>query len=214
MVEKLVKKLAKLTTSAKDELSNAQQRQKQYADRHRRDAQFEVGEQVLLSTKYIKGRYGRKKLDKRFIGPFKILERIGEVSYRLDLKQLNDKLKIHDVIHISNLRKFYRTDKQHEHIHIDIDLASDIDEFKEYTKTEAPNIIDNNMNIAKECILDCRAINQNNQYQIQYLIKYKHKNIQESEWKSVNKLKRITHLVQAFIEGKRQTLYSYQPEGN
>ena len=44
------------------------------------------------------------KLNPKYIGPFKILERIGPVAYRLDLPQ--DLKRIHDVFHVSMLRKY------------------------------------------------------------------------------------------------------------
>jgi hypothetical protein len=128
-VQNIVKNLVKITANAKEELQLAQIRQKRFVDKNRREIQFSVGENVLLSTKYIKGKYGRSKLTKRFIGPFKIVEKVGDVSYKLDMKQFSDKLHIHDVIHASNLRKFYTCDDKIEDIYIDIDLESDLEEF-------------------------------------------------------------------------------------
>ncbi|KAJ0458184.1 putative nucleotidyltransferase, Ribonuclease H [Helianthus annuus] len=73
---------------AREKLKEAQSRQKSYADRHRRALEFNVGERVFLRVSPCKGvrRFGIKgKLSPRFIGPFEILERVGEVSYRLAL---------------------------------------------------------------------------------------------------------------------------------
>ncbi|GJY84487.1 retrotransposon protein, putative, ty3-gypsy subclass [Tanacetum coccineum] len=71
---------------AKEKLKEARSRQKSYADKHRRDLEFQVGDRVFLKVSPFRGvkRFGIKgKLSPRFIGPFEILERIGEVSYRL-----------------------------------------------------------------------------------------------------------------------------------
>ncbi|KAJ0627218.1 putative nucleotidyltransferase, Ribonuclease H [Helianthus annuus] len=92
---------------AREKLKEAQSRQKSYADRHRRALEFNVGERVFLRVSPCKGvrRFGIKgKLSPRFIGPFEILERIGEVSYRLALPpQLSH---VHNVFHISLLRGY------------------------------------------------------------------------------------------------------------
>ena len=67
-----------------DRLLMAQSRQKSYADRKIRDFEFMVGERVLLKVSPMKGvmRFGKKgKLRPMYIGPFEIVERIGEVSY-------------------------------------------------------------------------------------------------------------------------------------
>ncbi|XP_015075300.1 uncharacterized protein LOC107019268 [Solanum pennellii] len=66
----------------------AQSRQKSYADRKVRDLEFMIGERVLLKVSPMKGvmRFGKKvKLSPRYISPFEIVERIGEVAYQLAL---------------------------------------------------------------------------------------------------------------------------------
>jgi hypothetical protein len=67
---------------------------------------FQEGDYVYLKVSPIRGLHRikvRGKLSPRFIGPFKILERVGEVAYRLELPvQLAD---VHDVFHISQLKK-------------------------------------------------------------------------------------------------------------
>ena len=86
----------------------AQDRQKSYADRRRRPLEFEVGDRVFLKASPRKGftRIGRGgKLNPRYLGPFEILERIGETAYRLDLPP--NLTGIHNVFHVSQLRKFY-----------------------------------------------------------------------------------------------------------
>ena len=66
----------------------AQSRQKEYADRKVRDLDFMEGEQVLLKVSPMKGvmRFGKRgKLSPRYIGPFEVLKRVGDVVYELAL---------------------------------------------------------------------------------------------------------------------------------
>ena len=90
----------------RENLRIAQSRQKSYADGKRRDVVFQEGDYVYLKVSPIRGlrRFKVKgKLSPRFIGPFRIVERVGEVAYRLELpNQLSD---VHDVFHISQLKK-------------------------------------------------------------------------------------------------------------
>jgi len=90
---------------AKLHLQAAQQRQKYYYDTTRRVIEYAPGDLVLLSTRDI-GLYcaGTPKLLPRYIGPFKVLERVGELAYRLEIPET---LKIHDVFHVSRLKTFY-----------------------------------------------------------------------------------------------------------
>ena len=68
--------------------------------------EFNVGEFVFVKVAPFKHlmRFGKKgKLAPRFIGPYEILERVGKVAYRLALPASMD--RIHDVFHVSSLRK-------------------------------------------------------------------------------------------------------------
>ena len=92
-------------------LKAAQDRQKRWTDLYRRPLEFEVGDFVFLKISPTKGviRFGsRGKLSPRFIGPFEILERVGEVVYRLALPPSLD--GVHEVFHVSQLRKYVRDD--------------------------------------------------------------------------------------------------------
>ncbi|KAK1680897.1 hypothetical protein QYE76_041745 [Lolium multiflorum] len=87
-------------------LKTAQSRQKSYADKRRREMTFEIGDFVYLKVSPLKGmqRFQLKgKLAPRYIGPFKVLSRRGEVSYQLELPE--EMSAVHDVFHISLLRK-------------------------------------------------------------------------------------------------------------
>ena len=92
-----------------DRLLMAQSRQKSYADRKVRDLEFMVGERVLLKVSPMKGvmRFGKKgKLSPRYIGPFEVVERIGEVAYQLALPP--GLSSVHPVFHISMLKKYHQ----------------------------------------------------------------------------------------------------------
>ncbi|GJR12292.1 putative reverse transcriptase domain-containing protein [Tanacetum coccineum] len=80
--------------------------EKSYADKRKKPLEFSVGNYVLLKGSPWKGvvRFGKKgKLAPRFVGPFEIIEKVGQVAYRLDLpEELNG---VHDTFHVSNLKK-------------------------------------------------------------------------------------------------------------
>ena len=68
---------------------------------------FGVGDHVFLKVSPMKGviRFGvRGKLSPRFVGPFEVLDRIGEVAYRLALPP--SLAGVHNVFHVSMLRKY------------------------------------------------------------------------------------------------------------
>jgi hypothetical protein len=90
----------------RENLRVAQLRQKSYADHRKRELSFKVGDFVYLKVSPMRDLCHfkvRGKLALRFIGPFKILEKRGEVAYQLELpSQLSD---VHDIFHVSQLKK-------------------------------------------------------------------------------------------------------------
>jgi hypothetical protein len=94
-------------------LRTAQSRQKSYADTRRKLLEFKEGDYVYLKVSPLRGmrRFKVKgNLSPRFIGPFLILKRVGEVAYQLELPDhLAD---VHDVFHVSQLKKCLRVPKE------------------------------------------------------------------------------------------------------
>ncbi|GJS46535.1 putative reverse transcriptase domain-containing protein [Tanacetum coccineum] len=102
----LIRKMTEKIIQIKNRLLTARSCQKSYADRRTKPLEFEVGDMVLLKVSPWKGIMGfgkRGKLSSRYIGPFRILARIGPVAYTLVLPE---ELKgIHSTFLVSNLKK-------------------------------------------------------------------------------------------------------------
>nr|GFC24369.1 putative reverse transcriptase domain-containing protein [Tanacetum cinerariifolium] len=74
--------------------------------RKRKPMEFQVGDKVMLKVSPWKWvvRFGKRgKLNPRYVGPFKVLERVGDVAYKLDLPE--ELSRVHNTFHVSNLKK-------------------------------------------------------------------------------------------------------------
>ncbi|XP_071909682.1 uncharacterized protein [Coffea arabica] len=92
----------------RERLQATQSRQKSYADTRMKDLEFEIGDKAFLRVKPLKSGVVSKKgkkLKSRYIGPFEILKRVGNVAYQLKLPA--SMAKVHDVFHVSMLRKYH-----------------------------------------------------------------------------------------------------------
>jgi hypothetical protein len=94
---------AEMTVSRiQDKLRATKSRQESYANKRCRPLEFVVGDHVYLKVSPMKGmkRFGMKgKLAPHYIGPFPILERCGNVTYKLELPPLL--VEGHDIFHVS-----------------------------------------------------------------------------------------------------------------
>ncbi|GKF17915.1 hypothetical protein Tco_0062833, partial [Tanacetum coccineum] len=87
-------------------LQDARDRQRSYANVRRKPSEFQVRDRVKLNVSPRKGviRFGEQgKLNPWYIRPFKILERIGLVAYKLELPE--ELRNVHNTFHVSNLKK-------------------------------------------------------------------------------------------------------------
>jgi hypothetical protein len=127
----ILQEAEKQVCMVRENLRVAQLRQKSYADHRRIELSFEVGDFIYLKVSPMRGlrRFKvRGKLTPRFIGPFKILEKRGEVAYQLELpSQLSD---VHDVFHVSQLKKCLRVPEEQIPMK-DLDAREDLS-YQEY----------------------------------------------------------------------------------
>jgi hypothetical protein len=95
-----------MTELTRQHLARAQQRMKHQADKNRSERVFQVGDQVYLRLQpYVQTSVANRssqKLGFKYFGPYYVLKRVGQVSYKLKLPET---AKIHLVIHVSQLKK-------------------------------------------------------------------------------------------------------------
>ncbi|CAD6922683.1 unnamed protein product [Tilletia controversa] len=163
-----------------DRILKAQARQKHHADKRRTDFEFNINDLVLLSTENIKTTRPSKKLDFRRAGPFKILSKVGKVSYKLDLPSSMSGL--HPVFHISMLEPYH-------------DPASG-SSLPRAPAPPPPDIINDMPEYEVETILAKRTYRR----QVQYLVKWVGYPLHDATWEAADHLSNSQRLIQAFEE--------------
>nr|GFC19043.1 putative reverse transcriptase domain-containing protein [Tanacetum cinerariifolium] len=112
----------------KQRMQAAQDRQKNNTDRKRKPMKFEIGDRVMLKVSPWKGvvQFGKRgKLNSRYVGPFKVIAKVGKVAYKLELPQ--ELSRVHHTFHVSKLKKCYSNEPlvmPLEGVHIDDTLQS------------------------------------------------------------------------------------------
>ena len=161
----LIRDTSKKVSLIRQHLLTAQSRQKSYADVRCQPLEFEVGDHVFLKVMPKRGvvRFGKRgKLSPRFIGPFKILERVGTVAYQLALPPSMS--GVHEVFQVFMLRR-YTPDPTH------IVDWGEIEVYTDGTFEEGPM-----------CIVDSR--DQVLRRKTMRLVKvlWQHRGVEESTW--------------------------------
>ena len=176
-VESFTARMQQVIQQAKVNLVAAQQRQKAYADQGRRDVVYPVGAQVLLSTKHLTLKHpGSRKLLPRYIGPFKVIARIGQVAYKLDLPQ--SMARVHPVFHISLLEPYRKA--------------------ANFKPLPLPIEVEGELEYEVEAILDKRVVGPRKS--AQYLVKWKGYGDEHNSWEPVRNL---THCREALMRYER-----------
>ena len=125
----LVQRTGEAVEKIRKRMLTAQSRQKSYADVRRRKLEFNVGDKVFLKIAPMRGvmRFGKKgKLSPRYIGPFEILERIGDLAYKLALPP--SLASVHNVFHVSMLKKYIQNSSHvlsYEQLKLSSDLSNE-----------------------------------------------------------------------------------------
>ncbi|KAL1207318.1 hypothetical protein V5N11_020118 [Cardamine amara subsp. amara] len=94
-------------------MKEAQDQQKNYADKRRKELEFEVGDNVYLKMALLRGpnrSITATKLSPRYMGPFRVVERVGPVAYRLELPEIMQ--AFHKVFDVSMLKKCLHRDEE------------------------------------------------------------------------------------------------------
>ena len=123
---------------------------------------YKVGNLVLLSTQNLKLKGTPGKLQKRFVGPFRVIETIGEQAYRLALPE---DWRIHPVFHVSLLRNW---------------KAINVQEDQPVSQEDAPEVEEPYWEI--ERILRWRKIKRNKKIIKEYLVLWKGFPVEEATW--------------------------------
>ncbi|KAL5555887.1 hypothetical protein UlMin_038123 [Ulmus minor] len=152
----------------KENLEKSQNRMKQYADSHRRELQFQQGDQVWLKLRPYRlrslARKMNEKLSPHFYGPFEVSEKIDQVAYRL---KLPDTAKIHNVFHVSLLKPFRG---------------------KEYKGQPLPHQLSEDMEllVTPEDILQVRNVTHGLKAEVELLVKWKDLPSWEATWEPLS----------------------------
>ncbi|GJT95042.1 putative reverse transcriptase domain-containing protein [Tanacetum coccineum] len=104
----IVQETTEKVIQIKQRIQAALDRQKSYTDLKHKPMEFQVGDKVMIKVSPWKqvvcfGKWG--KLNPRYVGPFKVLENVGSVAYKLELPQ--ELSRVYNTFHVSNLKKCY-----------------------------------------------------------------------------------------------------------
>jgi transposase InsO family protein len=183
-----LQRMADILQEARGAIADAQDRQALYANEHRREEEFKEGEMVLLSTANITTDVDRqrpsRKMNPRFIGPYRIVKMVSPVACKLELPPT---MTIHPVFHVSLLRKY----------------QPNPEEFSERCQPPPPPVvIGDQQEYEVERILDKRERRR----RIEYLVKWVGYELHDATWEPIGNLENAQDVVRDFEESLTGTV--------
>jgi hypothetical protein len=165
-----------LLRQLKDNLAKSRNHTKQMADQKRRDIMFQIGDSVLLKLHPYRQQTVFKrvhqKLATRYYGPYQIVDKIGQVAYRL---QLPVEARIHPVFHVSLLKRYQTKEGIVEPRSVDIPPVTD----------------DGELLLEPQTILDCRWHKQGRHLVAESLLQWKHMPVEDATWEPTTQLQEL-----------------------
>lgn len=186
-VKQFLENIQVSVSHAKHCLLEAQERQQHYANQNRRALVFKIGDLVMLSTTNLKNLDKVPKLSQKYIGPFKIVKKISDVVYELEIPS---DMNIHSSFHVSKLKRYNKND-----------IVSFPNRLSESISRPGPErIIDGEEAFEVEKIIAKRLKKQGREKypKPEYLVKWKGYSTHEATWKRENQLKFAKKLIQEY----------------
>lgn len=189
-----VQQLHQSLQQAKLALQRAQQRQAYYADQHRRELTFRVGDSVFLSTEHLalKDPQRSKKLMSKFIGPFRVTRVISPVAYELELPP---SLKIHPVFHVSKLKAVKESSRSYPGRK---PASSDARPPPELVNEEGEEEWEVERVVARRSVRRGRGV------RVEYLVQWRGYPEWEMTWEPARNLRNAQQAIEEFEEGDRR----------
>ena len=193
-VEDFLSGLQKTREIAERSLHKAAEQMKKFADRKRGPTpDFEIGDKVLLDAANFPSIRPSRKLGEKRYGPFKIIKKLSDLNYQLELP---DTWKIHPVFHVDKLRKYHEDPKNPNY------------------SEPPPDLIEGEYEFEVEKILDAKWFGKGKTRHVKWLVQWKGYNSKESTWEPLSNLKNAFEVLDEFYtENPKKPKVDYRGKG-
>ena len=172
---------------AKDAIAFAAMKMKEYYDIRHKPKFFKVGDMVNLRLHrgYSVPSITKRKIDQQFVGPFRVVERIGRLAYRLQLPPI---MRIHPVISVA---------------HLEAATDPDQDPFQRprpQLDHPPPVLVEGEPEFAIDRLLRKRRIRRGRGWSTEYLVRWTGYGPEDDAWYNIKDLGNAAELVREFEE--------------